>query len=115
MQAPKNGFFYVLDRTTGEFMSGDPYVPVSWASGIDAKTERPIETTEARYGTKGSWVSPGPGGAHTWEPMSWNPNTGLVYFPARRTMAFFRTAPSFEPISIRDATYRRLARSYETP
>jgi quinohemoprotein ethanol dehydrogenase len=84
MQAPKNGFFYVLDRATGEFISGQPYAKVTWAKGLDPKTGRPIENPEARYSTTGKpiVVMPGPGGAHNWHPMTFNPLTGLVYIPA---------------------------------
>jgi PQQ-dependent dehydrogenase (methanol/ethanol family) len=84
MQAPKNGFFYVLDRATGELLSARPIVPVNWASGVDMKSGRPIEAREARYGATGkNWVSwQGPTGGHNWQPMSFNPQTGLVYIPA---------------------------------
>ena len=84
MQAPKNGFFYVLDRATGEFISGTAFVNVTWASGLDPKTGRPIEKPEARYSTTGKslLVQPGPIGAHNWQPMSYSPTTGLVYLPA---------------------------------
>jgi alcohol dehydrogenase (cytochrome c)/quinohemoprotein ethanol dehydrogenase len=84
MQAPKNGFFYVLDRETGEFISAKPFATVSWASGIDPETGRPIENPEARYsGPAPSFVAPGPGGAHSWQPMAYNPQTGLVYIPVQ--------------------------------
>jgi len=79
MQANKNGFFYVLDRITGEFISGQPFSRVTWAKGIDQKTGRPIINTEVKYGKDPVPVSPGGGGAHNWSPMSFNPNTGLVY------------------------------------
>jgi quinohemoprotein ethanol dehydrogenase len=82
MQAPKNGFFYVLDRITGELLSAQPYAKVTWAKGVDMKTGRPIETRQARYGDKTVTQFPGPGGAHNWHPMSFNPATGLVYIPA---------------------------------
>jgi quinohemoprotein ethanol dehydrogenase len=82
MQAPKNGFFYVLDRLTGELLSAEPYAKVTWAKGVDKKTGRPIETRQARYGDKAVTLFPGPGGAHNWQPMSFNPGTGLVYIPA---------------------------------
>ena len=83
MQAPKNGFFYVLDRKTGEFISGKEYVPVNWAKGLDPKTGRPNILDEARYSINGGTFlgTPGPGGGHNWHPMSYNPDTGLVYFP----------------------------------
>ncbi len=85
MQAPKNGFFYVIDRETGEFLSGEPFVPVTWAKGIDKETGRPNIVKDAFYHKTGqAWVSsPGPMGAHNWHPMSYNPGTGLVYIPAQ--------------------------------
>jgi len=84
MQAPKNGFFYVLDRETGEFISAEPFATVTWASAIDAATGRPIENPDARYsGPAPSVVAPGPGGAHSWQPMAYNPQTGLVYIPVQ--------------------------------
>jgi quinohemoprotein ethanol dehydrogenase len=83
MQANKNGFFYVLDRITGEFISAQPFSRVTWAKGIDQKTGRPIINTEVKYGKDPVPVSPGGGGAHNWSPMSYNPQTGLVYIPSR--------------------------------
>jgi quinohemoprotein ethanol dehydrogenase len=84
MQASKNGFFYVLDRATGEFISGAPFVNgITWASGLDSKTGRPIESSTAYDGLKPIIVSPDPDGAHNWYPMAFNPETGLVYLPAK--------------------------------
>jgi quinohemoprotein ethanol dehydrogenase len=81
MQANKNGFFYVLDRVTGEFISAEPFAPVSWAKGIDPKTGRPIVNPEAQYTSqRGTTVAPIQ--AHAAAPMAFNPTTGLVYFPA---------------------------------
>jgi quinohemoprotein ethanol dehydrogenase len=82
MQANKNGFFYVLDRVTGEFISAQPFSRVTWAKGIDSKG-RPIINPEVMYGRNPVPVSPGGGGAHNWSPMSYNPQTGLVYIPTR--------------------------------
>ena len=95
MQAPKNGFFYVLDRITGEFISAQPYANVSWAQGIDQKTGRPIMNPEAWYGPEGTTLSPGPGGAHNWAPMSYNPATGLVYLPASNSSYLYAKQPDF--------------------
>jgi quinohemoprotein ethanol dehydrogenase len=81
MQAPKNGFFYVLDRATGELLSANNYTEVSWASGIDMETGRPLETPGARNFEEGNATLPGNGGAHNWPAMSFNPQTGLVYIP----------------------------------
>jgi quinohemoprotein ethanol dehydrogenase len=81
MQANKNGFYYVLDRVTGQFISGQPFARVTWAKGLDERTGRPIVNAEAHYGDDPIQIQPGPGGAHNWSPMSFNPNTGLVYIP----------------------------------
>jgi PQQ-dependent dehydrogenase (methanol/ethanol family) len=82
--APKNGFLYVIDAKTGRFLSGKNYTPVTWASGIDPKTGRPIVKPEARYWEhpgKEAIVSPGPLGAHNWQANSFSPITGLIYLP----------------------------------
>jgi quinohemoprotein ethanol dehydrogenase len=84
LQASKNGFFYVLDRTTGQFISAKAYVKgITWASGIDPVSGRPTESPSAYDGVNAVLVSPAPGGAHNWYPMAFNPSTGLVYVPAR--------------------------------
>ena len=82
MQANKDGFYYVLDRVTGQFISGQPWVQVTWAKGLDEATGRPIINQEAHYGAKTVMLTPGPGGGHNWSPMSFNPATGLVYVPS---------------------------------
>ncbi|WP_298286830.1 PQQ-dependent dehydrogenase, methanol/ethanol family [Novosphingobium sp.] len=84
MQAPKNGFFYVIDRTNGKFISGNAYAPVNWAKGLDANG-RPIENPEARYDLTGKpFISmPGAAGAHSWHPMAYDPAQRLVYIPAQ--------------------------------
>ncbi len=98
MQASKDGFFYVLDRITGKFISGAPFVKVSWAKGLDEATGRPIVNEDAYYSkTSGAVVEPGPNGAHNWAPMSFNPMTGLVYVPATSGTTFsYATDPEFE-------------------
>ena len=82
IHAPKNGFFYVIDRTTGALISAEPFAPVTWAKGIDKATGRPIEAPGARYGD-GRTVDlrPTAMGAHSWLPMAWSPKTQLVYIP----------------------------------
>ncbi|GBH32471.1 quinohemoprotein ethanol dehydrogenase [Sphingobium xenophagum] len=84
MQAPKNGFFYMLDRTNGKLLSAKNFVPVNWASGIDMTTGRPIENPQARYYRTGQPFigSPGPTGAHSWHPMAFDPKSSLVFIPA---------------------------------
>lgn len=82
MQAPKNGFFYVLDRVTGEFISAEPFVEVTWASHVDPDTGRPAVHPDAYYESAPFVSRPSPVGAHTWHSMSFHPKTGLVYIPA---------------------------------
>ncbi len=86
MQAPKNGFFYVLDRVTGELISAESFVDVNWASHIDRDTGRPVVNPDAQYWKTGqpALVSPGFLGAHNWHPMSLSAQTGLVYLPAQQ-------------------------------
>ena len=88
MQANKNGFYYVLDRVTGQFISGQPFAQVNWARGLNEETGRPIVNEAARYGAQTISLSPGPGGAHNWSPMSFNPATGLVYIPTSAASAY---------------------------
>ena len=85
MQANKNGFFYVLDRKTGQLISANSFAPNTWASGVDLKTGRPIENPGVRYSQTGkpSKQQPAAMGAHNWQAMSFNPQTGLVYIPAQ--------------------------------
>jgi quinohemoprotein ethanol dehydrogenase len=84
MQASKNGFFYVLDRQTGQFLSAKPFVgKITWATGVDPQTGRPIESPSAYDGMNPVVVSPDPSGAHNWHPMAFDSATGLVYFPVR--------------------------------
>ena len=96
MQAPKNGFFYVLDRATGELLSADPYVTVNWASHVDLKTGRPVEIPGADYKDKGTYIRPGPLGGHNWQAMSFSPRTGLVYIPAQDNGRYYEQPTSFE-------------------
>ena len=79
--APKNGFFYVIDRKDGKLLSAKPFAKVTWATGIDMATGRPIEAPGARYEKEPIVVWPSLFGAHTWHAMSYNPKTGLVYIP----------------------------------
>jgi quinohemoprotein ethanol dehydrogenase len=86
MQAPKTGFFYIIDRKTGKVLSAKKFVPVTWAGHIDLNTGRPVELPGARdyrYSTNGKkYIEPSPMGGHNWNPMSYDPQTGLVYIPA---------------------------------
>lgn len=95
MDANRNGFFYVLDRTNGKLLAANPYVKVNWATGIDMKTGRPIETDVSKEAREGKKVTVYPSilGGKNWEPMSFNPQTGLAY---ANTLAFggrYKTEP----------------------
>ena len=81
MQAPKNGFFYVIDRATGQLISANNYIPITWATHVDLETGRPVEAEGARYEEKPFLLMPSYLGGHNWHPMSYSPDTGLVYIP----------------------------------
>jgi len=107
MQANKNGFYYVLDRVTGSFISAQPFATVTWAKGIDPETGRPIINPEAHYDNGGGTVTvqPGAGGGHNWSPMSYNPGTGLVYVPTSTTSSGTYTVdPNFTYVPGRSNT-----------
>ncbi len=99
MQAPKNGVFYVLDRTNGEFISAEPFVPVNWVTGFDEENNgKPIINPDAYYDqTISVVIYPGGGGAHNWAPMSYNPDTGLVYLPYSAGSYTFTAAAEPDP------------------
>jgi quinohemoprotein ethanol dehydrogenase len=95
MQAPKNGFFYVLDAATGEFISAEKFSRVTWAERIDAETGRPVENPGIRYQDKEGLFElwPGPQGAHSWLPQAFSPRTGLVYIPVMELGALIGPPP----------------------
>lgn len=82
MQAPKSGFFMVIDRESGRLISAKPFVPVTWATHYDLATGRPVEAPGQDYPDGRVFVKPSSGGAHNWQPMAFHPGTGLVYLPA---------------------------------
>lgn len=81
LHAPKNGFFYVIDRQTGKVVSAEKFTEANWASHIDLKTGRPVENPDARYPNGKTLLTPTAWGAHSWHAMSYNPDSGLVYLP----------------------------------
>jgi quinohemoprotein ethanol dehydrogenase len=100
--APKNGFFYVIDRSNGRLISAQPFAVVNWATKIDLKTGRPVEIPEARYPNGSTYVlRPSPSGAHNWMPMAYNPRTGLVYIPT------LNLATSFNDKGLSARTWKR--------
>jgi len=97
LHAPKNGFFYVIDRETGALISAKPFTFINWATGFDMKTGRPIESASARYPHVDSPpIIPGPLGAHSWQPMSYSPLTGLTYIPVNEVGFNYKPEENFE-------------------
>lgn len=97
MQAPKNGFFYVLDRRTGELLSAEAYAAVNWASHVDMETGRPVEAENARYVDAPSGpIFPATFGGHNWHPMSYHPEHGLVYIPRQDVASVHIQDKNFE-------------------
>lgn len=112
MQAPKNGFFYVLDRVTGQLLSANNFVPVSWASHVDLNTGRPAKTDNGNYAKERRMVAPLPGGGHNWPPMSYHPDTGLVYFATIEASAVYETfddGNGYIPFSRNNQALNRIA------
>jgi len=96
MQAPTNGFFYVLDRATGELLSAAPYEKVTWAERIDLDTGRPVEVPGIRMKPgEQQLIYPSPFGAHNWQAMSYNPVAGLAYIPTIRMGALYSKNTQF--------------------
>jgi PQQ-dependent dehydrogenase (methanol/ethanol family) len=98
MQAPKNGYFFVIDRRTGKPISAANFVPVNWADGYDTTTWRPKVRPAARYDVNGGdWLGlPSAYGAHNWHPMAYSPDTGLVYIPVQLQPFGYADDPNFK-------------------
>jgi quinohemoprotein ethanol dehydrogenase len=96
LHAPKNGFFYVLDRETGKLISAEKLGKVTWAKGIDMTSGRPIEVPGVRYEDGEALMWPGSGGVHNWQPMSFSPDTGLTYVPAHEMPGYYNDK-GFDP------------------
>ena len=95
MQASKNGFFYVIDRITGKLISAKNYVPVTWATGVDPATGKPVEVGDDHYKAAPTVMAPSSFGGHNWHPMSFSPKTGLVYVPAQEVPGVYGTDDKF--------------------
>lgn len=95
LHAPKNGFFFVIDRTDGSFISAEPFTTVTWALHYD-EDGRPVENPETNYRNEPKFIRPSPYGGHSWQPMSFHPGTGLVYFPKRDMGSIFAGDPDYE-------------------
>ena len=93
--APKNGFFFVIDRESGALLSADPYTKVNWASHYDMATGRPVEAENARYEDGLALVRPSSMGAHNWQPMAYSPQTGYVYIPVIDALFGYQDAAEY--------------------
>ncbi len=100
LQAPKNGFFYVIDRTNGELLRAHPFATVTWASHVDLDSGRPVEIEGGNYLDEAKWVLPGPLGAHNWQAMSVDVETGLVYMGTHDWAYFYKVDPKFKKTGI---------------
>ena len=96
MQAPKNGFFYVLDRATGKLISANPFVYVNWAKGVDHITGNPVVNEFSRYEKVNAMVAPDYEGGHNWHSMAYNPITKLVYIPALDNASVYGADPHWK-------------------
>jgi quinohemoprotein ethanol dehydrogenase len=96
MHAPKNGFFYVLDRNDGKVISAEKIVKATWASHIDLKTGRPVEARDIRFEKGDVTIWPNPAGAHSWQSQSYSPRTGLVYIPVTHNGVHYGKGHSIE-------------------
>lgn len=96
MQAPKSGFFMVIDRRNGKLISAEPFARVTWASHYDPGSGRPVENPGQDFADKPTMVRPTSGGAHNWQPMSYHPDTGLVYLPTMDSVMNYKGTPTME-------------------
>ncbi len=99
MQAPKNGFLYVIDAWTGELLRANPFTEVNWASHVDLETGRPQIYPEARYDVTGEPFNslPGPQGARGWHPVAYSPETELIYLPVQEAWFYWVYEPDWRP------------------
>ncbi len=100
MQAPKNGFFYVLDRRDGELLRAHPYGAMTWATHVDMETGRPVENPDVVWEEQPQWILPGNTGAHNWEPMAYDAGRGLVYIPTHDTPFFFALPEDYQKTGV---------------
>jgi quinohemoprotein ethanol dehydrogenase len=93
--APKNGFFFIIDRHDGKLLSAEPYTDVNWASHYDLETGRPVESENARYVEGPELVQPSSMGAHNWQAMAYSPDTGYVYIPLIKSLFEYRDVEEY--------------------
>ena len=100
MQAPKNGFFYVIDRSDGKLLRAHPYGTVNWATHVDLETGRPVENTDVKYDENPQWIHPGALGAHNWQAMSWDGERGVMYLTTHDTPFLFAMPEEYEKTGV---------------
>ena len=100
LQAPKNGFFYVIDRSDGKVLRAHPFAAVTWATHVDLETGRPVENPAVDYSKNGSWVLPGPLGAHNWQAMSIDLEAGLAYIPTQENPFFYAIQEDYKKTGV---------------
>ena len=100
LQAPKNGFFYVIDRENGTLLRAHPYGRITWATHVDMETGRPVENVDAYYEDNPQWIWPGTAGAHNWQAMSFDESQGIMYIPTLESPTFFALEEAFAKTGI---------------
>lgn len=100
MQAPKNGFFYVIDRSDGTLLRAHQFAAVTWATHVDLETGRPVENPDTAYADKPQWILPGPSGAHNWHAMSYDAGRRLMYFGSHDMPFLYAMPEDYEKTGI---------------
>ena len=113
LSASKNGFFYVIDRTDGKLISAQPFTKVTWATGVDPATGRPIESADARFPSGKGVMQPGGTGGHNWQAMAYSPKTQLVYIPTT-IIPFGYDATGIDPKTWRAVPHLQSNTGYNT-
>jgi len=127
MQAPKNGFFYVIDRQDGQLLRAHAYGAVTWASHVDLATGRPVENPDTVYAENPQWILPGPSGAHNWQAMAWDADRGLMFFPIQEMpflyampeeyleTGLYKRRPNAWNTAVEFGRYNQMAEAFEEP
>jgi quinohemoprotein ethanol dehydrogenase len=110
LQAPKNGFFYIVDRESGELLRAHAYTEgITWATHVDMETGRPVENPDVVYENDPQWILPANSGAHNWEPQSWDNDMGLMYFYYHDIANFYSLDETFVNTGVYEMRERGLS------
>ena len=110
MQAPKNGFFYVIDRSDGKLLRAHKFATTTWATHVDMTTGRPVENPDKAYIDNAQWILPGPFGAHNWQAMSYDASRGLIYFDSHDAPFLYSMPQEYQ----KSGFYKRRIRQWNT-